>query len=222
MAKSAEKERALKLRQKGKSYAEIRSQVPVSKSTLSLWLREHPLSAEQMRAVRDLNPRRIENYIKTCRERRERKWQAVLVTARQDIGELSERERLLVGFFLYWAEGTKAAPGQVALANTDPAMARSFIDWLLLLGVKRDQLRIKLHLYKDMDVGKESAYWSKQLAVPLKHFCKPYVKSSRLSELTYKNGFGHGTCNVMYGNSKMRDYVLAGIQYLRESTGMHP
>ena len=222
MAKRTEKELALRLRREGKSYAEIRTQVPVTKSTLSLWLREHPLSAEQMRAVRDLNPRRIENYRKTRQAQPDRVWQSALMKARRDMGTLSKREQLMAGFFLYWAEGTKADPWQVALANTDPAVARYFVGWLKLLGVNRDQLKIKLHLYKDMDIERETMYWSKQVAIPVKQFIKPYIKNSRLSDLTYKNGFGHGTCNALYGNREMKDYILASIQYLRESTGTHP
>ncbi len=45
--KLKEKKKARKLRKKGKSYSEILKKVKVSKSTLSVWLRDIKLTAEQ-------------------------------------------------------------------------------------------------------------------------------------------------------------------------------
>lgn len=49
--KLKEKIRAIKLRKLGKSYSEIRKQVKVSKSTLSLWLRDIKLTPEQEKRI---------------------------------------------------------------------------------------------------------------------------------------------------------------------------
>src|SRR5256885_823388 len=46
-AKDDLRERAVALRREGKSYREIREQIPVSKSTLSLWLSDVILTEEQ-------------------------------------------------------------------------------------------------------------------------------------------------------------------------------
>jgi transcriptional regulator with XRE-family HTH domain len=45
------REIAVAMREEGRSYREIRDVVGVSKSTLSLWLRDVPLSEEQQRAL---------------------------------------------------------------------------------------------------------------------------------------------------------------------------
>lgn len=47
MSKYREEEKAVKLRKKGLSYLEILKEVPVAKSTLSLWLRNVDLSKPQ-------------------------------------------------------------------------------------------------------------------------------------------------------------------------------
>src|SRR5207249_316451 len=47
LAKPVERERAIELRRHGLSYREIRAQVPVAKSTLSLWLRQVGLAKAQ-------------------------------------------------------------------------------------------------------------------------------------------------------------------------------
>ena len=116
----------------------------------------------------------------------------------------------------HWGEGTKIGRGEVCLANTDPAMVRCFIQWLKILGVSKDKLRIQLSLYKDMDISQEIRYWSKELDVSMHQFRNPYIKESSLIDITYRNGFGHGTCNVRLGNQVFTDYVLMGIRYIRE------
>ncbi|MDO8492325.1 MAG: hypothetical protein Q7S34_01635 [bacterium] len=47
ISKLKEKEIAIKLRREGKSYREILEQIPVAKSSLSLWLRDVGLSKRQ-------------------------------------------------------------------------------------------------------------------------------------------------------------------------------
>lgn len=47
MAKRVERKRAIELRKQGLSYREIRSEVPVAKATLSLWLRQVGLAKAQ-------------------------------------------------------------------------------------------------------------------------------------------------------------------------------
>ena len=216
MAKRMEKETAITLRKMGKSYNEIRMQLKVSKSTLSYWLNDYPLSDEQMKKVRDYNPQRIENFRTTMRLKKVARQEKALERVRKDISKMSKREFFIAGFFLYWGEGTKIGRGEVCLANTDPTMVRCFIRWLKILGVSKDKLRIQLSLYKDMDISHEIRYWSKELDVSLHQFRNPYIKESSLIDITYRNGFGHGTCNVRLGNQVFTDYVLMGIRYIRD------
>ena len=55
MAKLQKREMALQLRKLGKSYSDIKASIGVSKSTLSLWLREYPLPPERIKELRDNN-----------------------------------------------------------------------------------------------------------------------------------------------------------------------
>jgi hypothetical protein len=217
MAKRKERALAVEMRLAGKSYSEIKERLGVSKSTLSLWLREHPLSEEQMKNLRDWNPRRIENYKKTCQIRRARILQGVYEEVKKDIGTLTKRELFIAGIFLYWAEGTKTSNATVAVSNTDPIMLKTFLVWLEQMGIKKSELKVYLHLYSDMDVQKELLFWSKILHIPLAQFRKPYVKTSKYVDITYrKGGFGHGTCNIIVYNRTLCDYTLKGIDYIKE------
>src|SRR3989344_6226469 len=205
MARRKEREKATSLRLKGKSYSEIKKILGISKGTLSGWLQKYPLSKEQIRQLRDLNPRRIENFRNTMRKKREDRLQKAYLRAKTKIGLLHDREIFLTGFFLYWAEGTKTTKYTTALANTDPSMLKFFIEWLQLLGVDKNKLKIRLQLYTDMDIRKQTLFWSRELRLPLSCFRKPYIKKSKLERIKYKGGFGQGTCNVIFGNRDVND-----------------
>ncbi len=216
MKKPKEKESALKMRARGMSYSQIKSKIKVSKSTLSTWLENHPLSPEDIVRLRDLNPIRIEKYRNTRLKNREEKLKNIYNQISKEIGILSERELFLAGLFLYWGEGTKAARDMVAFTNTDPDMVKFFIRWINLFGIEKNSLKVKLHLYSDMDVEEKVEFWSNQLSIPKQNFRKPYIKESKFSSLTYKNSFGQGTCTVIYGSSEIHNRIIMGLKYLRE------
>lgn len=211
-----EKELAIKMRLSGMSYSQIKSKIKVSKSTLSIWLEKYPLSAERIKELRDWNPRRIENCRNTKLKKRQERLKIVYENVSKEIGILSKRDLFIAGMFLYWGEGTKASRGLVALTNTDPSMIKLFIKWLKLLGVNKNLLRIKLHLYIDMDINEKTAFWSRELEISIDQFTKPYIKDSRFTSLTYKNSFGHGTCIVYYSNTEFRNKIIMSLKYLSE------
>lgn len=221
MARIQERGQALRLRLQGKSYSEIKDVLGVSKSTLHYWLREYPLSDEQIRALRDWNPRRIENFRKTMQRKRSARREAVYQRVKKDIGRLSKKNLFIAGFFLYWGEGIKAGDASVGLANTDPAMMKRFIRWLEILGVARKKLRVSLHLYSDMDIEKYQDFWASTLGIPRGQFRKPYIKESRRETIKYKGRFGYGTCTVRCYGRDIADYVLMGVKYISDITGVH-
>jgi len=207
---------AVKLRLKGWSYSQIKEKLGLSKSTLSGWLEKYPLSPERITALQGRNPRRIENFRATMQKKREAKNQIAYSKVERDIQKLSERELLIGGLFLYWGEGTKTSPATVMISNTDPAVLRYFVRWIRLFNVPTEKMHILLHLYKDMNVEKEIQFWSKELGLSKERFHKPWIKDSKLTDITYKSGFGHGTCHVRVYSRELYDYVMMGLKFIRE------
>ena len=209
-------DKALKLRRKGMSYTQIKEIVLVSKSTLSTWLSKYPLSEERIYELRGGSQQRIERNRNTKARKRTEKLDAIYKVAKRDIGTLSKKELFLAGLFLYWGEGTKSARDVTAFTNTDPAMILFFIAWIQSLGIPKNKLKVRLHLYKDMNIKKQINFWSNKLNIPEQNFNKPYVKDSLFSSLTYKNSFGQGTCSIVYGNSDLHNRVMMSLKYIRE------
>ncbi|MFH1098691.1 MAG: hypothetical protein V1723_02100 [Candidatus Uhrbacteria bacterium] len=217
MAKHHEHGLAVALRQQGQSYSEIKRALGVSKGTLSRWLEDLPLSANRVRELRDWNQKRIERYRETRRKTREAILEHVYRIMRRRVLPLTKRDLFLGGLFLYWGEGSKTKWNAPSLSNSDPVIVRFFVTWVIQsLGIDRQKIRVRLHCYSDMDVQRERRYWSRAIGIPLVQFGKTYVKESTRSALSYKGGFGHGTCNVIVNNAAFGRSVIMGLRVLRE------
>lgn len=129
----------------------------------------------------------------------------------------TKRDLFIAGLFLYWGEGAKTTPAQISLSNTNPAIIKFFIKWLTkVLDVSSDKIKIRLQLYSDMIVIKEINFWSKELSISKAQFKKPYIKTSSSSSITYKRGFGHGTCNIIIGNVRLMEKIMINLKIIED------
>ena len=217
MARLKDHEKALVLRKQGKSYSQIKKDLGVSKSTLSYWLRNYPLSKQRIRELRDWSEVRIEKYRETMRKKREERLGRFYKEQKKLLFPFNKRELFLAGLFLYWGEGSKRQLAMISVSNTDPSVIKFFIAWLTkALKVPREKLKIYLHLYEDMDIRKEIQFWSKSLNIPLKQFTKPHIKKNSSKRINYKGGFGHGTCNAGIGDARLSEKVLMAIKAISD------
>ena len=214
MAKRLEKEKAIRLRLAGQSYSQIKAQLGVSKSTLNLWLKNYPLSKDQIDELFESKHKWIEKIRNTKALKKQNRRLSVLNKISNDIGAMSARELFLAGLFLYWGEGGKTQEATTCLTNTNPAMLIFFVQWLLNLGVSKDKIKVRLQIYKDMDRESTIDFWSKTLDIPRGQFNNPQIKETNQDELTYKSGFGNGTCTVVYYDRDLSEYVLSGLAYI--------
>lgn len=220
MAKVKERQEALELRLKKKmSYSQIKKTLGVSKSTLSYWLRDYPLSKERINELRGRSERRIEKFRKTMRAKRERRLNGFYREEKRKWLPLSKRELFIAGLFLYWGEGGKTGRHTISLNNTDPQVMKFTLHWLIeALEIPREKIRVYLHLYSDMDVGKEMGFWSKELKIPLSRFVKPYIKKSKKADIDHK-GFGHGTCGLLVCDTRLKERILMNIKAIADYYG---
>ena len=208
------------MRKLGMSYSQIKEVLKVSKSTLSLWLQNYPLSKERVSELQGRNERRIERCRETKAKKRQKRLDSVSESMRAEIDELTKRELFISGLFLYWAEGAKASRNTLCLTNTDPAMLRFFSEWFESQGVHRSRLRCYLHLYADMDIDRATEFWSEALDIPVTAFRKPYVKASfKDKRKNYKGRFGYGTCNLILYDRTMYERVMMGMHRIRQLYG---
>jgi len=181
-AKDELRSKARQLRDSGRTYDEIAAELGVSKSSVSLWVRDLPrtgrLSYEESRK-RNLDGTAA--YWEVERPIREARRQEVRDCAFAEIGELSDRELLIAGAVAYWCEGGKEKPytrqrGGVRFINSDPGLIMLFLRFTRLAGVARERLMCTVHIHESADIEFAQQYWMDVTGLPEQQFCRPTVK----------------------------------------------
>lgn len=194
--KFKEKIRAIRLRQLGKSYSEIQKQAKVSRSTLSLWLRDIKLTPKQLKELKGRQKSRYEGAKANQRKRIERT-KKIIEEARKEAPLYLRKPLFLAGLMLYWAEGTKSDELEVVkFSNSDPAMVVLMMRWFReVCRVPEDKFKICLHIHKLHCRKDIQQYWSKATRIPLLQFYKMQIKPTSLKHR--KNKLYNGTCNII-------------------------
>ena len=180
-AKDGLREAARELRRRGLDYKRIAAELGVSKSSVSLWVRDLP------------RPPRL-SYEECCRRSAEgvrRYWaiegpareagrEAVSAAAAAQIGELNDREILIAGAIAYWCEGVKNKPyrrsDRVAFINSDPALIGFFLRFLDAAGVERDRLIFRIYIHQSADVEAAERFWLAEVRAAPSQFRKTALK----------------------------------------------
>lgn len=189
---------AVAMRQEGRSYREIREVVGVAKSTLSLWLRDIPLTEEQHLALAQRGPRATRDRHETNRAVASARRARVRAEARDQIGGLSESELFVAGVVAYWAEGSKNKPWRsgtrVRFTNSDPGLVRLFLAWLALLGVAEDRIVFRLQIHVSADVERALRYWSRELGAAPAAFLNTTLKKHNPATVRANVGNSYHGC----------------------------
>jgi hypothetical protein len=167
--KVKEQLRARELRAQSWTLQDIATELGVSKSSVSLWVRDVDFVP---------NPRRRSHWTSTNPHPMHVAKLAEIERCRREgiaaIGTLSEREFFVLGLALYAGEGSKTQHS-LCFANSDPRMIDVYVTWLRhFFEVDESKLRIKLYLHEGLDLDAAVAYWSGLTGIPPSQFTKPY------------------------------------------------
>jgi hypothetical protein len=166
--KVTEQAQARHLRAQGVLLADIAARLGVSKSSVSLSVRDVDLEP-QPRVTRAR--RRAPNALQ---RRKQAEIDQLLEAGMARVGRLSEREFLMAGVALYAGEGNKR-DGELRFANSDPRMVAFFCAWLRhFFEIDESRLRIRLYLHEGLDLLAAMAHWSAVTGIPESQFGKPY------------------------------------------------
>ncbi len=190
-AKDGLRARARELRLEGRTYDEIEEQLGVSRSSVSLWVRDLPKPPPRFTRA-ELAKRASEERWEPLRRLREAERQATKAAAAGSVGDVSDRDLFVMGVALYWAEGTKdkkyARRESVAVINSDPGLIMVYLAWLRLLGVDRARLRFRVHIHESADVDQAQRFWADLVGVDVAELRRPTLK--RHSPKTVRKNVG--------------------------------
>jgi predicted transcriptional regulator len=180
-AKDDRRAAARDLRAQGLAYHEIAAQLGVSKSSVSLWVRDLPrperLSyAENRRRSAD----GVRRYWANERQVRSVKRAAEVASAAAEIGNLSDRELLIAGAIAYLCEGSKTKPhrrhDRVMFINSDPALIAFFLKFLETAGVQPGDLVLRVYIHQNADAEAAKEFWRKLTGAQPSQFRRPTLK----------------------------------------------
>ena len=197
-AKDDLREIARAMRLEGRSYREIRANVPVSKSTLSLWLKDVPISDEQRELLEARRAGASERRATALRARRIATVERIRKESAAQIGNLDNRELWIAGVVAYWAEGSKAKPWRphqrVQLINSDEAMIRFFLRWLDSLGVSKGDLQYRVSIHERGNVARAVRFWADTCKVDPALFSKTTLKRHNPKTVRKNSGDSYFGC----------------------------
>lgn len=180
-AKDAVRAQARELREMGLDYKQIAAELGVSKSSVSLWVRDMqrpPHLSDEHRCRRSAAGAR--RYWATQRPLREAVRGKIVTSAAAEIGKLSNRELLIAGVIAYWCEGAKSKPwrrnDRVIFINSDPGLITLFLRFLEIAGVAKDQLTYRLSIHVSADVPAAERFWLEVTSAEPGQFQKPSLK----------------------------------------------
>lgn len=217
------RQEAITLRtEKRLSYGAIQKELNVPKSTLSYWLKEHPLSEDEILQLRRESWTRgeasRERFRNTMRTKSEEQNVRVYEKYRKEIANLGKRSFFVAGLMLYLGEGDKKTKGRVGIANSDPEVIQFFLKWIVdFLGVDRGKIRAELHLYENMDIAQEELFWQKVTNFPRNQFYKTQVRKIQKGKFAYKGPQRHGTCSILFDSVEKKREVTMAIKALLDT-----
>lgn len=188
------KEKAIKLRINGLSYSEIKKQIKVSKSSLSLWLRSVDLTKRQKQRLTEKKWAAIKRGWEKWRNQRKTKTRIVNMEAIKQINAIKKTsEKLfLMGIILYWAEGAKEKEyklGQgISFSNSDHKMIQLFIRWIKkCLNMPDDRIVFDIYIHENNKyrLNEIKSFWSKVTGFSIDKFGKIYFKKHKVKTLRH-------------------------------------
>jgi transcriptional regulator with XRE-family HTH domain len=215
-AKDELRERARVMRSDGMTYPRIAAELGVSKSSVSLWVRDLPHPPRDMKAGEAKRLAGHRAYFARRRAQVAAERKADKERWARSVGPLSHRELLLVGAALYWAEGSKAKEWRqwesVRFTNSDAAMITLFLAFLRALEVEPSRLRFAVQIHETADVAGAEAFWRDVVGGPSASFGKTSLK--RHNPLTTRNNTGeayHGCLRISVLRSAALYRKIEGI-----------
>ncbi len=198
-AKDELRAKARDLREQGLDYEEIVAELGVSKSSVSLWVRDMPrppgLSYEE---CRKRSAEGVRKYWEAERPVREAERQAISTAAAAEVGPLNDREIIIAGAIAYWCEGAKNKPyrrdDRVIFMNSDPGLIKFFLRFLDAAGTEREGLIYSVQIHETADVDAAQRFWLDVTQANPSQFRRPTLKRHNPKTLRKNTGGDYHGC----------------------------
>ncbi len=183
---------------------------------MSLWCSNIVLTrVQQNRLIQNSRTGRVLGSLKGAETNKRKKEDTIKLYESQgvrDISILSDRDILILGIALYWAEGSKKY--KLSFINSDPAMILFMYNWFQKsMGVKKNDLipRVFINEIHKPRIKKVLAYWSKHLGVPRHQFGNPVFNRVKQKKVYVNHDNYYGMLALRIKHSTHLLYRITGL-----------
>lgn len=217
--KHVERDEARRLRhEQGLSIKDIAQELHVSKSSVSVWVRDIQLTDEQLAALdyRHNNHANRRNGSRAVAEKYRE-----LRRKYQEEGRVKAHERdplHIAGCMLYWGEGSKTK--NLELANSDPDLIQFYVKFLHeSLCIPDNEISIRIYCYTNNGLALREIedFWLRILHLPQACLRKAITNLRPRSSEQKGRKLKYGMCRVVVHKVCALHHVLGAIQ---EYTGI--
>jgi hypothetical protein len=203
-----EQQRARARRAEGSTLRDIATELGVSTSSVSRWVRDVPFTPSPRRR----GPKRTTHPARLAKQRQIAELDAAGV---RRIGRLSDDAFLAAGLALYAGEGGKTE-GAVTFANTDASMILFFCAWLRHFHVLDERrLRGRVYLHEGLDLLAAEEKWSTITGIPRSQFGAAY--RAKADPTIRRARHEHGCMYVIYSCTTTHRSIMGMIRALLSS-----
>ena len=213
MAKPELRVQARELRQTGMAVRDIAKMLHVSKSSVSLWVRDITLRSEQTEFL--LERRRKLLITQNRGADANRKKHRLHREQYREMGRRRARENPtqlhLAGCMLYWAEGAKGR-SRVFFVNSDPAMMRLFIRFLreeMSVPDTEFSVYVRCHPNSEPEIHRIETFWLQLLELPATALRKTQIREGGKLR---KSKLSNGICGLMVLDTEIAQQIFGAIQ----------
>ena len=217
-AKDHLRAQALELRVQGWSVTDLATKLGVAKSTAYAWVKHVPLDPDSERARRKQEHAALMTAGRWDAKRAERdsRQAAVHAAASAEVGELSERDLLLLGAAIYWCEGAKSKPwrrlDRLTFINTDAGLLRLFLRFLESCGRPAASMDYRVHIHETADAEAAGDWWATELGIPRELFQRPTIKHHAPATKRMNTGSDyHGCLAISVPRSRELYWRVEGV-----------
>ena len=209
-----EKQKAIALRKNGNSIKEISKKLNVSKSSVSVWVRDIFLSNHQKEnlLIRGNSTVVVEKRRATRLSNELNKRNFIIDEAKKDVSIPSVYDLKIIGAMLYWAEGRKRGTRMVSFSNSDPEMIKVIMRFFReVCDVTEKKFRGHIHIHSHLSVEKALKFWSEVTGIPRQQFYKTYCVPS-ISSKGKADSLPNGTLDIHVCDVKLFLKIMGWIK----------
>ena len=204
-SKDKEREMARQLRAQGLSFNEIVAGVGVSKSSVSVWVRDIELTTEQADVLAARQRFNASHVASGSRRARQARWETFHRQAEQEYSELCRDPDFMFGLALYIGEGAKSDLNTANITNCDPRVIRKAIRFFERIGAARDKIKCQVFIHCDCDEASVRQFWEEQTGLTVSaHLIHSVSKSSKSTKARVQP---NGTCRVLVCSTHLRQKI---------------